>query len=57
MSKVTADVFSASSVSHKMARDYFLFLGAVSFHNTSLLQHCKAYGPYVLLNDMEAVLS
>jgi hypothetical protein len=45
VSKVTADVFSSSSVANKMARDYFLFIGAVSFHNSSLLHLCKAYGP------------
>ena len=44
-SKVTADVFSPGSVTHKMSRDYFLLLGAVSFHNSSLLYYLGAYGP------------
>lgn len=44
-SKLTADVFSNTSISHKMARDYFLFLGAISFHKPLLLEQCKAYGP------------
>ena len=44
-SKVTADVFSPGSVTHKMSRDYFLLLGAVSFHNSSLLYYLGTYGP------------
>ncbi len=44
-SKLTADVFSNVSISHKMARDYFLFLGTISFHKPLLLEQCKAYGP------------
>ncbi len=44
-SKLTADVFSSSSVAHKLARDYFLFLGTVSFHKMTVLKQCKAYGP------------
>ena len=44
-SKLTADVFSASSVSHKLARDYFLFIGIVSFYKPDLLAQCKIYAP------------
>ena len=44
-SKVTADVFSASSIANKLARDYFLFLGTISFLRPQLLEQCKAYGP------------
>ena len=44
-SKLTADVFSASSVAHKLARDYFLFIGTVSFHKPDLLAQCKIYAP------------
>ena len=44
-SKVTADVFSASSVANKMSRDYFLLLGTASFLRPTLLEQCKAYGP------------
>lgn len=43
-SKLTADVFSSASISHKMARDYFLFIGTISFHRPVLLEQCKAYG-------------
>ena len=44
-SKLTADVFSASSVAHKLARDYFLFIGTVSFYKPDLLAQCKIYAP------------
>ena len=44
-SKVTADVFSASSVANKLARDYFLLLGTTSFLRPALMEQCKAYGP------------
>ena len=44
-SKLTADVFSTSNVAHKLSRDYFIFLGTVSFNNPSLLRQCRAYGP------------
>ncbi|XP_019855516.1 PREDICTED: rapamycin-insensitive companion of mTOR-like [Amphimedon queenslandica] len=44
-SKVTTDIFSPSSTSHRMSRDYFLLIGAVSFHNSSLLLSLGAYGP------------
>ena len=43
-SKLTADVFSAASISHKLARDYFIFLGTVGFHKVALLGQCKTYG-------------
>ena len=44
-SKLTADVFSSSNVAHKLARDYFLFIGTVSFHKPSMLSQCKVYAP------------
>ena len=44
-SKLTADVFSASSVAHKLSRDYFLFIGTVSFYKPDLLAQCKIYAP------------
>ena len=44
-SKLTADVFSSSSVNNKMARDYFLLLGTISFLRPMLLDQCGAYGP------------
>ncbi|CAI8054557.1 Rapamycin-insensitive companion of mTOR [Geodia barretti] len=44
-SKVTADVFSASSIANKLARDYFLLLGTISYLRPALLEQCKAYGP------------
>ncbi|KAL5486702.1 hypothetical protein EMCRGX_G019218 [Ephydatia muelleri] len=43
-SKLTADVFSTSSITNKLARDYFLFLGTISFYNSSLLNQHNAYG-------------
>ena len=46
-SKLTADVFTSSNVSNKLSRDYFLFLGTISFHKSSLLRQCKAYGAWV----------
>ena len=48
-SKLTADVFTHTSVAHKLSRDYFLFLGTVSFYRPTVLEQCKAYGAYVSL--------
>lgn len=44
VSKLTADVFSTSSINNKLARDYFLLLGTISFYNSSLLSQYNAYG-------------
>ncbi|XP_065904435.1 rapamycin-insensitive companion of mTOR-like isoform X3 [Dysidea avara] len=50
--KKTADVFTPQCIQNTLCRDYFLFIGYVSYQKPAVLLACNAYAPLLAICDI-----